>query len=140
MTAPTWLRDHLIRTGAMTEKGTTRRARYRHCRCGLVILTGLTDPHTCAIEAHVDPHPLNPLGEALALLEGRYTVTARPEAGRFVLDDRDDLTIAARPAGTTLRADVLAEHRCGRPVPKGGRGPSSFHAAHAAPLPTDPPF
>lgn len=139
MSNPTWLRDHLIRTGAMTEKGVTRAVRSRHCRCALVILTGLTDDRACALEAIVDPRPLTALGEALALLEGRYTVTLRNQAGRFVLDDRNSFAIAGAPAGSRMRQDVHAEHRCGRPLPPTAFGPSTFPTATAPSLPPNSP-
>lgn len=108
----TWLRDHLIRTGHMTETGISRRARIRRCRrCSSHILTGL-DADVCAIEANADPVPLSPLGEALAVLEGRITWSLHSEGGRWVLDVRDPLHIAAHPAGTRGREDVVREHRC----------------------------
>lgn len=114
MTGPnTWLRDHLIRTGHMTETGISRRARIRRCRrCAFVILTGL-DNDTCAIEANVDPTPLGPLGEALALVDSRGTWSLHREGSRWVLDPRDPFHIAAHPAGSRAREDVLGEHRCG---------------------------
>lgn len=135
-----WLRDHLIRTGAMTERGVTRRVKARTCRCGTIVLTGLTDSKVCAIEATVDPESLNRLGEVQALLEGRYTVTARAEAGRFVLDDRNDFAIKGAPAGEARRADVLREHRCGTPsLVEPMTAPSSFATATAARLPPGSP-
>ena len=124
MTRPTWLIDHLIRAGHMTERGVTRRARVRTCeRCGGVALVALDDD-TCAFEVAADPHPLSALGEAMALLEQRRTIELTKTAGGYVLDRRAADQITGRPAGATPRADVLAEHRCRLPDP-----PPAFLAA-----------
>lgn len=137
----TWLRDHLIATGAISERGTGRRARVRTCnRCGASVLTGLTDPKVCAIDAQVDPAPLNQLGELLARAQRRYTVTARAEAGRYVLDDRDSFAIEGGPAGTRPREDVMAEHRCHQPIPDIGHAPSGFAPRERRPITHQPPF
>lgn len=111
---PTWLRQHLIDTGHLTETGTSRRARPKTHHCGALILTGLDDDR-CAGEATTDPLPLTPLGEALAHLEGRttYQLTRR---GRLELDQRNQWAITAHPAGTGP-FDVLREHRCDTPPP-----------------------
>jgi hypothetical protein len=108
------LESHLIRTGAISPDGTTRRAQPRRCRCGARILVGL-DADRCALRADVDPTPLSALGEALAHLEGRRTYALNPDGGRIVLDYRDAGRIAHRPAGTG-RFDVMAEHRCHQPT------------------------
>lgn len=112
MNTRTWLRDHLIAGGHLTETGLTRRARIRVCACSARVLVGLDDD-VCALESAVDPEPLNQLGEALALLEGRYTLSLRRDGRGFVLDRRHRFEIAAKPAGTQPRTDVVREHRCG---------------------------
>lgn len=142
LTAPTWLRDHLIRTGRMTETGLSRRARIRPCpTCPLLILTGL-DAEMCATEAACDPSPLSPLGEALALVEGRRTWALHSEAGRWVLDPRDSDQIASEPAGSRLRQDVLRAHRCESGAPTNQLiAPTTFPET-SPPLPPNspPPF
>lgn len=114
---PNWLIDHLIRAGHITERGVTRKARVRTCeRCGDVALVALDDD-VCAFEVAADPSPLTALGEAMALLEQRRTFELTKTAYGYVLDRRTADQIAGRPAGTTPRADVLAEHRCRAPAP-----------------------
>lgn len=109
----TWLRDHLIRQGRMTERGITRRARTRICRrCNADVLAGLDD-YVAAIEVAADPVPLSPLGEALALAKGHRTFGLHKEGGTWVLDRRDGDHIAHHPAGTRNREDVVPSHVCG---------------------------
>jgi hypothetical protein len=150
----TWLRDHLIRAGHLTETGYTRRARLRPChqsyklpgsrwvgKCLDLVLVGL-DGDTCAFEVACDPQPLNTVGEALSLLEGRRTHTLRREGPGYVLDPRDQHEISFAPAGTKPRRDVVRQHRCGTsPPPPGLRAPTSF-PEHHPPLPANaqPPF
>lgn len=107
----TWLRDHLLRTGHMTETGVSRSAKLRTCRCGEQVVFGLDDV-MCALEVHVDPVPVSPLGEALALIEGRRTLALHREGAKFVLDVRSSSHIVKRPAGAGTREDVLRQHRC----------------------------
>lgn len=139
-----WLLDHLVQSGHVTESGLTRKARVRSCpgRCGQQLLSGLDDPATCALEVRVDPVPLSPLGEALAVVEGRYTVALHREAGRLVLDPRSPYDIAARPAGTGDREDVMRQHRCGDPPPTGALAAPSTHpeAGPQTPVDDEPPF
>ena len=137
-----WLLDHLIRAGHVTETGATRRARIRTCpSCHEPILIGL-DADSCAIEAHVDPTPLTALGEALAVVEGRWTWALRREGTRYVLDPRDHHDIAWAPAATVARTDVLRAHRCHTDPATGAlTAPTSFaEAAPALPADATPPF
>lgn len=141
MTAPTWLRDHLIRAGHMTETGLTRRAKIRHCaRCGLAVLSGL-DNYTGALEAAADPIPLSPLGEAMALIAGHRTFGLHQEGGTWVLDRRDPDDIAHYPAGTRDREDVVPSHVCGTawtgPLTTTSRFPET---RPPAPTGSTPPF
>lgn len=137
--SPDWLRDHLIRAGHITETGLTRHARLRRCHCGLWTLSAL-DGDRCALEAHCDPRPLTPIGEALAWLDHRRTWSLT-RTRRFELDPRDQHTITHHPAGTQPRCDVLAQHACGRQLPLQAFGPSNFPET-TPPLPagTPPPF
>lgn len=114
-----WLLAHLIRHGYVTETGITRTARIRTCRCCRTpTLAGLDDT-TCALDVSCDPTPLTPIGEALALVEGRRTLALHREGNRFVLDPREREHITAYPASTRDREDVLREHRCHTPPPAG---------------------
>ena len=139
MSTSTWLRDHLIAAGHLTETGLSRRAKIRACSCKTLILAGL-DSDICALEASCDPQPLSALGEALAHLEHRRTFTLRRDGKGWVLDWRDAHHIAGSPATSQPRSDVVREHRCGTPPPAGAlTAPSTFPEiappppAHAAP-------
>jgi len=131
-----WLLDHLIRTGHLTETGLSRRARIRTCPCHQLVLAGL-DEDICAFEVACDPNPLSPLGEALALVEGRRTLAVHRDRGRWVLDRRDHHDIAADPAGTKHREDVVREHRCTSPPPPHGMYTDSRFPETTPPLPAD---
>lgn len=148
----TWLRDHLVASGHMTETGLTRRARLRPCpghiktpvdrrRCPALVLAGLDDDK-CALEARADPTPLSPLGEALAVVEGRITYTLRREGPGWVLDSRDHHAIDHAPAGSRPRHDVVRQHRCGTPPPEGPLATSSSfpETAPQPPAGATPPF
>lgn len=115
-TMPNWLVTHLQNIGAMGNDRIGRRVHTRRCRhCRYTILVGL-DNDMCALPAYVDPLPLAPIGEAVALLDGRSTYALRIGIGRAELQIRDRWQIAATPAGSRL--DVLAAHRCGAgPLP-----------------------
>jgi len=77
--------------------------------CGAHIITAL-DRHRAAIPLTLDPHPLNPIGEAAALKEGRHTYQARDYGqGR-----RRAHHIRQNPAG---QVTVLTTHRCHQPIP-----------------------
>lgn len=91
------------------------RAHPRHChRCGAVTLLALDSPFA-ALDAQVDPHPLTPLGEWLALQAGRTTFDLIWIHTTQEMDRRDVRTIAASPPGSHPRRDVVAEHLCGHP-------------------------
>lgn len=82
--------------------------------CRAPIMRGL-DGDVAAFLVTVDPNPLDPLGEALALLAGRATFELRWQHGRYELEHRDAWSITARPAGTHPRLDVVAAHTCRTP-------------------------
>lgn len=136
----TWLRDHLIASGAMTESGLTRRAKPRRCnRCNAVVVVGL-DADVCAFEVRVDPQPLNAAGELLALLEGRRTLTLHGAASGRMLDPRWPEHIRTAPAGTTPREDALREHRCDTPpLVDAATCTSAFARGDSALPPNSPP-
>ena len=78
-------------------------------KCGEHIITAL-DSHRAAIPLTLDPHPLNPTGEAAALKQGRHTYQARDYGqGRRRADH-----IRQNPAG---QVTVLTDHYCHQPVP-----------------------
>lgn len=104
MTAPSWLRH--------SHGGATRTVRIRLCsRCHNPILTGL-DADICALPARVDPVPVSELGEALARIDNRCTYDYVKTRAVPVLEYRESWTIAA-----PRRFPVLAEHKCGHPLP-----------------------
>lgn len=139
--ASDWLLEHLVTAGHLTETGISRRARVRRCHCRARILVGLDDI-VAAFEARCDPTPLTALGEALAAVTGRRTWALRREGARYVLDPRTADDIAAWPAGTRQREDVLAEHVCGAAPPAGPQVALTSFASARPPLPADapPPF
>lgn len=139
---PNWLIAKLMKDGDIGPGGTTRRARPRRCKCRALILTGLDHRTTCALERLVDPDPLTPLGEALALVEGRYTVSLNTEGGSYVLNERYDLQIESWPASTQKDEDILRQHRCNTPPVM---GPLLAHSNFPASRPrqtadSTPPF
>lgn len=95
-----------------TANGIGRRVRATACpTCRQPTLTGL-DADTAAFTATADPAPLDPLGEALAVLAGRTTYELHHAGSRLELERRDSFAMRT-PAGA--KTDVLAEHRCGAP-------------------------
>ncbi len=82
------------------------------CRAGapVAVLTGLSD-EMCAWVARVEPMPLSPAGEYLALMDGRWTY----HLDRGELWMRDRWRISHRPASSTTA--VVCDHRCGEPIP-----------------------
>jgi hypothetical protein len=91
--------------------GATRAAGIRLCpKCRAPIITGL-DADICAFTVRVDPTPLTPLGEAVAVLQGRTTYNLAGGPGRKELDPRE-----AHHIEKPRRYPVLAEHRCNRPL------------------------
>lgn len=116
-TMPDWLVRHLQNIGAMGNDRVGRRAHATRCRyCPCSILVGL-DGDRCAWVARVDPLPLSPIGEVLAILGGRRTYALHAGIGRLELVARDRWQIEGAPAGT--RYDVVAAHVCGAvPLPQ----------------------
>ena len=100
---PAWLQR--------SQTGTTRAASIRLCpKCRAPILTGL-DADICALTVRADPTALTPLGEAIALLQGRATYNLADGPGRKELDRRDRWRITA-----PRKHHVFPEHRCGQPL------------------------
>lgn len=137
-----WLIETLTMRGQLTETGLGRRAQVRRClRCKASILTGLDDDR-CALEAAVDPTPINSLGEVAVLMSGRMTWALHRQQGRWALDRREADQITTAPAGTGKREDVLPEHRCGSPaLPEPLAAESTFPSATSYLPPNSPcPF
>lgn len=114
MTMEPWLKRMLIQTGRMTESGLTRRAKIRIHVCGIPCLAGLDDD-ICAREVWLELQPINTLGEAEAMLEGRYTVEYWPGADKLYPRWPENITHV--PAGTDTRTRQMVEHRCNAPIP-----------------------
>jgi len=77
--------------------------------CGAHVITAL-DRHRAAIPITLEPYPINPLGEAAALQDGRHSYQARDYGqGR-----RRAHHIRQQPAG---QVTVLITHKCHQPIP-----------------------
>jgi hypothetical protein len=114
---PAWLKRSLIAKGTLTPEGLTRRAKVMRCRtCRTPVLAGF-DSAVAALDAWCDLTDLSPLGEAMALVDRRWTYTLREAGGRMELDRRDQWAIVGSPAGSGRARTVLATHRCAEPVP-----------------------
>lgn len=89
--------------------------RQRKCRaCRAPVWAGDSDDWA-ALHVEIDNSPLGPQGEALARLTGRCTFMMRRHGGGLRLQTRDHWQIAG---GRRPRySDVVAEHRCGAPLP-----------------------
>jgi hypothetical protein len=100
---PTWLASRL---GAPTRRGVTA----ERCQdCKATVLTGWDDD-IAATRVSVDPTPLTPMGEAIALLGGRNSYSLRSRKSGLALWRRDHWQIAGE---RSLRIDVVATHKCG---------------------------
>jgi hypothetical protein len=139
----TWeqIKASLVARGIWDENGVSRKARARFCRrCRSPVIAGY-DHDRCAFAAYVDPMPLNPLGEAMALMADRPTYSLRWVGGHYELDYRSSESIAAHPAGTQPHIEVVAAHVCDAEMASHYRGPSM---AHHRPIERhdndDPPF
>lgn len=135
-----WLQQHLENRGLWDSDGTTRVARARRCRtCREYVLAGL-DANRCALPVAVDPDPLSPRGEMVALLAGRTTFSLRLLADQLELDRRSAFEIRS---GRTERLDVLGRHACGLPslglVPDLG-APSRLGYRSVTQSSAEPPF
>lgn len=102
----------------------TRRAHGAVCHCGAAILAG-DDNDAAGLPAKVDPRRLTRSGELLSVIAGRKVYEL--DAGR--LYRRDHWSIRSK-----ARGDVVAEHRCGHPIPDDWKAPP------APPAPTPEEF
>jgi hypothetical protein len=123
------------KTGADARGPANPRAHWRQCRlCGAPCIAGL-DAEVMALQAFVDPTPLDARGEALALLSDRrtYVLRLRPKPR---LDRRDADAITGEPAGTP-GLTVLPWHHCLTPLAEAAPG---LLDRRPAPPPRLPPF
>lgn len=96
-----------------------RAATLRLCpRCKNPVIVG-HDADRAARNVTCDPTPITELGEAFALMQGRFTYCFADNQGRKILWHRHEWNIRA-----PRRWPVLTEHRCNSPM-----------APFAAPLP-----
>lgn len=132
-----YIKAKLEREG-FTTNGVGRRVQARTCRtCHAKVLAG-ADGDTCGRVCHVDPDPVDKVGEALAVLTGRYTVAMWKTRDGYQLEPRDQFAIRRSPAGTSTRYDVLAEHVCNAgPLPS---APSVYAQPATAATDGSPPF
>lgn len=89
-------------------RGGGRNTKTGRCtQCRQPVLRGL-DEDMCALLVEVDPTPLTPLGEAMALLAGRKTYDLARDTGRWQLTRRGRWRIT----GPRHNTDVVPAHRC----------------------------
>lgn len=101
----------------------SRTVRARTCKCGAAVLVGL-DADWLAIQTTLDAHPLDNVGELLAVLQGRRTYDLRRTSSRGShgreMDERNAWRIANPWA---MPWPVHTEHRCGQPLPAAAAKP-----------------
>ena len=118
-----------------------RAAKAEFCgRCGRSVMVGL-NARFGGFEIEADPQPLTAVGEAVALMAGRATVSLAWVGDHYEIDSRDHFRIRGSPAGTN-RLDVLVVHDCG--LDYGGAIPNTVTKlpvlSGTVPLPDQPPF
>lgn len=113
MTATSYAaRAAIALTGAVTERGIGRSLAATTCRdCHTPTVRAL-DADICAFEVTLDPTPLDPLGETLAIATGRTTYDVVPTKTGLLIEPRSPQRITQ-----PRRHPVLAQHRCGQPLP-----------------------
>lgn len=122
---------------ARAQQGPQRAAQSSGCRlCGRPVMVGLDDD-SCALTAVVDPYPLSPAGEVVALMQGRKTYTLAWAGGRYEIDRRDEWRIEGNPPGSRPTVDVVVNHECGtQPFQR----LSTLERGKRREQPIDPPF
>lgn len=101
---------------ARRDAAIARAASAKECACGAPVLVGL-DEDVMALTATVDPEPLRPAEELLAMAEGRWVYRIREHDGRRELHRRDGWQIRGEPAkpdGRPRPVIIVREHRCER--------------------------
>lgn len=107
MTLPNWLKE---RIGTPTRGRGAKPARCIVCRAD--VLAGMNED-TSAFATITDPIPLSPLGEALALLDGRRTYRLARHNQGLALWVRTHWDIQGHPASD--ENITLTDHKCGAP-------------------------
>lgn len=127
-----WLERALVAAGRLDRDGVRREAQIRTCRrCRQWTLVGLSHDRV-SVALTCDPADLDALGEARAILAGRWTCSIR---GKH-LNPRDQFHIRSKRP----RPFVVAEHECGnKAVPTQGIV-EIFLPPKRKPLPEKPPF
>lgn len=109
-----------------------RAARLRTCpRCGAPVLLGL-DAERAGTRAAADPTPIDAMGEAMALINGRATFDLMKTGGRMELNWRDAFAIEGE-----RRWPVVPAHSCGQPL---GAFAVTIPAAKVYVIPDECPF
>lgn len=109
-----------------------RAVRVQPCpRCGAKTLAGL-DADWLALDTFLDHAPVDELGEALAVLQGRRTFDLRPTGGRSHSRCMEERSASSIRAGRRYHP-VHAEHRCGQPLPA---APAKAATVHDEPDPS----
>lgn len=117
---PSWLVKKLESDGVLnaSEDGAwaTRAAKTTFCpHCRHPIYRGLLEMPTPWL-VDVDPVPLSPEGEVLALLKGIITYTLSWVGSRHEINRRYQWQIRNHPAATLKGVDIVAQHVCGQPA------------------------
>ena len=112
---PKWLRARLA--GRDGHRRNPRRAEWDLCyRCGAVVIEGEDFDHM-AIRVRADPTPLDPLGEARAILAGRPLFQCVPSRTAAVTEHAYRLhRIAAHPDHRGVGIYIVPEHWCREPL------------------------
>lgn len=120
-----WLTRMLLDQGYMDAAGLTRKARLRTCPgCRRSALAGL-DSRVAGLSTWCDLTELSPLGEAMALVDGRWTYEVWDAGSRPELERRGIDRVRAHPPGSPGCHPVLAGHRCRDPIPASWAAPAA---------------
>ncbi len=122
MTIPAWL---------LAKLGPHRAAHLATCRCGAPLICGL-DADNAGWPAKCDPGPIDEIGEAIALMNGRPTYDLTGDTRRKELEYRYEWNIKR-----ARKYPVLATHKCGAPPLPAAPPPVIEPFAGAG---TSPPF
>lgn len=102
---------------------TRRHVTQQTCKtCHAPILTGL-DNDTAGLPTHVDPQPVDNLGEAVAVLTGRRTYDLRQGSYEEGRGGRLEQRTASSIRTSHRLHPVHAEHRCDQPLPAAAPSP-----------------
>lgn len=102
-----------VADGFDADSRATRKVRAAYCeKCRANVMRGLPSD-LVTWEVLADPGALSPFGEAIAKLAGRRTIALQWAYDHYqFVDNRDQFTIPAQPAGSIAGTDVLVIHEC----------------------------